>query len=215
MTLHWFSVRDNDSYAFREYPRLTAHRQIHQELVPDFSGATLAGSHRCIECGELLDKWGETLTGLVLKKRRYDISSTYDGVQLVSGAFRSAYEEAGLAGLEFRPLPDDPPFFAIRPTRAVAFDAERRGTRFSAPCPRCGIHKDVTGATPIFLRPGSNIKENEFVRTDLEFGSDDEKSPIMICGEIAARTLSDAKLRGLDLVPFEDGAAVQDARRGK
>ena len=213
MTLHRFSVRDNESYAFREYPRLTAHQQIHQELVPDSSGAVLAGTHRCIECGELLNKWGESLSGLILKKRRYDISCTYDGVQLVSGAFRSAYEEAGLAGLMFRPLPDDPSFFAIRPTRAVAFDSERRGTRFTAPCPGCGIHKDVSGATPVFLRPGSNVKENEFVRTDLEFGSDDEKSPILICGESAARSLSDAKLRGLDLVPFEDGAAVQEKIR--
>jgi hypothetical protein len=204
MALYLFSLQDNDSYAFRMYPRLTDYQQIHQELVPDFSGEAVAGAHRCAACGELLNKWEETLSGLVVKKRRYDIASTYDGVDVVSRRFKSTFEKAGLTGLVFRQLPDDPTFFATGATRAVLFDSERRKTRFVGPCAKCGRYESVVGATPVYLSPGSNVNRNECVRTDLEFGSDDEKSPLLICGDIAAEALSSAKLRGLDLVPLED-----------
>jgi hypothetical protein len=203
MALFWFSLQNNDSYAFRKYPRLTEYQQVHQGLVPDLSGATHAGLQRCQVCGELLHKWDEPLAGLVVKKRRYDIGITYDGVEVVSRRFKSVYEETALAGLVFRQLPNDPEFFSIRASRAVVFDAARRGTSFENACPVCGRFESVIGATPPFLEAGTEVGEREFVRTDLEFASNDEKSPLLICGGFAAQSLSAAKLRGLDLVAIK------------
>jgi ribosomal protein S14 len=194
----------NDSYAFREYPSLTEYQRIHQPILPDMSGPSRAQARRCEVCGELLDKWNEPLDGLVLTKRRYDISVTYDGVDVVSTRFRTLYEEHELSGLEFRQLPDDPSFFAIHATRTVEFDAERRQTRFENKCSECGHYKSVIGATPVFLKEGSGIGDREFVRTDLEFASGDEKSPMLLCGEVAAHVLREAGFKGLDLVAIDD-----------
>ncbi len=199
-----FSLQYNDSYTFRSYPELTANQRVHQEIVPDMSGESRPGLRRCAACGELLDKWQESLSGLVLKKRQLDISCTYDGVTVVSDRFKAAYESAGLSGLTFRQLPDDPEFFAIRPERVVEYDAGRRGTRFINPCPQCGRYESVVGATPVYLKPGSAIEPLEFVRTDLEFGSEDEKSPLLLCGNSAAGALRAAGLKGLELEDVQE-----------
>lgn len=199
-----FSLQFNDSYAFRVYPDLTAHQRVHQEIVPDMSGQSRPGLQRCEACGELLDKWHESLSGLVVKKRNLDIGCTYDGVAVVSERFKTAYESAGLSGLMFRQLPDDSEFFAIEPERVVQFDAERRKTRFVNQCPQCGRYESVVGATPVYLKSGSAIASFEFVRTDLEFGSDDEKSPLILCGQGAAEVLEAAKLKGLEIERIEE-----------
>jgi hypothetical protein len=195
--------QDNDSYAFREYPPLTNSHRIHQKLIPDMSGTCHPGVRRCEFCSELAAKWDEPLPGLVVKNRRYDISITYDGVELVSQLCKSACEASGLSGLVIRPLPDDPDFFAIRASRAIPFDSERRGTRFIKPCPASGRHESVVGATPAFLKTGTAVGGQEFVRTDLEFGSYDGKHPLLICGEVAANALCPRKLKGQGLIPVE------------
>ena len=41
------------------------------------------------------------------------------------------------------------------------------------------------------------------MKTDLEFGSSDEKSPNELCGDEAARELQKARLRGVDLLPVK------------
>ena len=194
---------DNDTYAFRERPHLTEFQKIHQELVPDMSGLTRPGVRRCKTCAELLGKWEEPLAGVVVQKRKYDIGSTYDGWTFVSQRFKDVCESNVLVGLTFRVLPDDPKFFAIHAGRTVEFDAERRQTRFCKPCPQCGRFESVVGATPVYLMAGVAIGACEFVRTDLEFGSNDEKHPLLLCGEIAANALKSAKLKGLDLKPVQ------------
>lgn len=195
--------QDNDSYAFREYPQLTDNQRIHQEVLPDMSGKTNSGLHRCEACGDLLNKWEEPLSGLVVKKRKLDIGSTYDGVTIVSQRFKSVYEERDLSGLEFRQLPDDPDFHSIRAVRAVGFDAKRRRTRYINPCPKCGRFESVVGATPVYLKEGVEIGQREFVRTDLEFGSNDEKHSLLLCGEDAEDILNSTDLKGLDLIAIE------------
>jgi hypothetical protein len=52
----------------------------------------------------------------------------------------------------------------------------------------------------VFLKEGAVIPENGFVRTDLEFASHDEKSPVLLCGHLAAEALEHAELSGFDLV---------------
>ncbi len=206
MSINAFLVdgQDVDSYAFRGYPPHSDGQQLHQELVPDLSGESSARVRRCPDCDELLAKWEEPLLDLIVKKRLYDVGITYDGVMVVSGRFKSACEGNGLTGLIFRQLPKDPSFFAVGATTVVHFDADRRKTRFVKACPICGHFESVVGATPVYLKHGSQIREHEFVRTDLEFGSGDEKHPLLLCGKAAADILSKASLRGLDLEPVEE-----------
>lgn len=198
-----FSISDNDSYAFREYPRLTRNQRLHQEILPDMSGRDRPGVRRCKTCRELVDKWSLPLTGLKLKRRKYDISSTYDGLVVASRAFVSACDRLGIDGARFSPLPDDEDFFVVGADRTVAFDAERRGTRVSDPCSTCGQSAEVIGANPILLVEGAVIGERAIVRTDLEFGGGDEKGFLLLCGPMARLMLSKEKLKGVNLFPLD------------
>lgn len=199
MRYYALSEQDNESYAFRAEKTLTENQQVHQLIVPDMSGTTNPDVARCKTCGELLNKWDGSLKGLHIVERKYDISLTYDGVLIVSERFKMVYVKEGLIGLIFHRLPDDKGFYSVKSKRCVAFDSERRKTVFMSQCSTCGKFKEVIGATPVYLRSGEVIEGREFVRTDLEFGSDDEKSPIYLCGEYAATILKKAKLKGVEL----------------
>jgi hypothetical protein len=153
---------------------------------------------RCASCGALMAKWDEDLSHVPIPRRlRYDVSCSYDGVVVVSRSFREVYEKAGLIGLEFIQLAGDA--LAVRAKRTVAFDAAKRGVSFIKKCDVCGQYESVKGAAPAFLRAGEVISERAFARTDLEFGSGDEKAPVLICGVYAADALEKAKLKGMDL----------------
>ena len=208
MVAYRFSIQLNDSYAFHEAPDLTEYQKLHQALLPDMTGDTQPEVQRCPACGEMLNKWDVPLTDLRLKRRRSDISATYDGVKTVSQRFRDVCETEGLTGLRFISLPKDKAFYAIRPIRAVRFDAVRRQTEFLNRCDVCGRYRSVVGATPVCLKAGESIHPKEFVWTDLEFASGDEKHPLLLCGVEAGQILKRAKLRGLDIEPIKDAHAA-------
>lgn len=175
--MYRLSARDNDSYFFRD----------RQDVK------------RCSACSALLDKWKEDLSAVPIKRTpQYDVSYSYDGVYVVSNRFRMCVKENAITGLVFTPLQAG--LFSIRPEVSVPFDAERRGTRFLKQCQVCGQYESVVGATPVFLAAKSVIPERGFVRTDIEFGSFDEKHPVVLCGDEAAKVLMSANLKGLTLV---------------
>ena len=76
-------------------------------------------------------------------------------------------------------------------------------TRFEDKCSSCGIYAAVAGATPAFLRANEVVGSDEFVRTDIEFGSGDEQHPLIICGERAAEILREAALKGIELAALK------------
>ena len=136
---------------------------------------------------------------LKLEKRSLDISATYDGLLIVREKFRALFIENEWRGLEFRALPLEPGFYQIVASERVEFDYYRRNTRFSDKCEQCGEFRSVAGATPAFLGENRTIPAKHFVRTDLEFGTGLEKSPLLICGTEVGQALRSAKLKGLEL----------------
>jgi hypothetical protein len=137
----------------------------------------------------------------IVKPPKYDASYSYDGVLVVTERFREVVEAKGITSLEFRPLQGR--LFSARSNTSVQFDAVLQGTRFIKRCDTCGNYESVVGATPISLLSGETIPERGFVRTDLEFGSSDEKSSKELCGDEAAREIQKAGLRGVDLLPVK------------
>jgi len=171
------SAQDNDLYFFRE-----------REDV-----------RRCATCRLLLDKWNEDLSSVpIAHLPKYDLSYSYDGVLVATRAFKEAVESAAIGGMIFRPLQRG--LFWAGPQSTVAFDAARRGTKFEDLCPTCGQYEAVTGAAPVYLADGVTVEGRVFVRTDLEFGSADEKSPVVLCSDEAQRELKRRKLKGVDLM---------------
>jgi hypothetical protein len=172
---------------------------IHDNGSHAFVGRT--DLRRCGTCGELLSKWSEPLTGLVVRaKGRLDFSCTYDGINIASAAFKELYDNNRMLGLSFSTLPNDPRYLSVTADIVVSFDSERRQTRFDKQCPACGRYESVAGATPVFLQEDSVVPENGFARTDIEFGSGDQKSPVLLCGISARAVLMGAGLKGFDVV---------------
>ncbi len=156
---------------------------------------------RCGECGHLLHKWSETVSGIRLANESFDVSCSYDGVHVVSQRFKVVYDSCGFSGLEFRLLYDT--FYFVLPTEQVRFDFARRKTRFMKQCDACQFYESVTGATPVFLKRGETISPRAFARTDIEFGSGDEKAPLYLCGVDVGQTLREADLAGLGLLEIQ------------
>lgn len=133
------------------------------------------------------------LTGL-----RRDASYTYDGYFVVSDRFVAV---VGKHAASFLELPAEPGFFAVVPQVVVAFDSERRGTRFEDLCSACGRYGSVAGATPAFLRLAKALPD-AIARTDIEFGSGDERSPLLLVGPDLGSRIAAAALTGVELSPI-------------
>ena len=157
---------------------------------------------RCNLCGSITDRRC-SLDGFKVQKRKYDLSTTYDGAFIGSQRFKDVYDKNEMRGLNFLKLPSDPDFYLVTIAEMVEFDSLRRETRFENPCKECCQYESVIGATPIFLKNKSIVREGNFYRTDLEFGSDDEKAPLIIISRESADILKKANLNGIDYNPVE------------
>lgn len=153
---------------------------------------------RCTACGQLVSKWTENLQSARLPPRlNYDVSTSYDGVVVVSPRFRAVYGRTGMVGLRFVELAGYA--FAVQATEIVPFDAQKRGTRLESQCSVCRQYESIVGATPAYLMSGARVPEMGFARTDLEFGSGDEQMPLLIGGSSAAAILEQEQMTGMDL----------------
>jgi hypothetical protein len=172
------SAPDNDSYMLRR----------------------ATDDQRCSECSTVVDHdWVDT--AFTLTDRGWDISYTYDGYCIVSQRFRDHVRDRGAS---YVALPAEPSFFALFATESVEFDAQRRRTRFENFCEECERFTDVAGATPVFLKEREPLP-NKLRRTDIEFGSGDERRPLLLVGPDLGAELRAAELVGLELTAVNDG----------
>lgn len=176
---------DNDSYMYRTWKTAV----------------------RCPVCGTVLD---HTALNPDFKLRRdvYDVSYTQDGACIVSELVKrvlSAYE-----GVDLDRLPHDGGFYLLNVARVVRFDSVRRQTRFENFCDGCERFRQVAGATPAFLRGVHKQLPAGIYRTDIEFGSDDERSPLLIVSGDLRDVLNREARKGLffEEVHGENGRAA-------
>jgi hypothetical protein len=174
--MHELSISDNDQYVFYDNPTAL----------------------RCQACKALLNKWADAASYRPQRRPRLDLGTTYDGVLIASERFAECLARAEIQGLDLMPLTLGS--YLVNPTIVVRFDCKSAGSLFDRQCAVCGHYESVVGTTPIALLPGEVVAENSIVRSDLEFGSNDEKCPVILCGDGAARELKRAKLKGLTLV---------------
>lgn len=134
-----------------------------------------------------------------VKRRKRDAVVTYDGYLLVSTRFRTLCLSEEWNGVSFDPLPNDPDFWRLRSERFVEFDALTRETRFLSWCTHCEAYGEVIGARPVYLKNVSDPLKSGFYRTDLEFASFEEQSPLFIVSTDVCETLKAGHFVGLDL----------------
>ncbi|APV48329.1 hypothetical protein BWI17_00695 [Betaproteobacteria bacterium GR16-43] len=132
-----------------------------------------------------------------------DISATYDNVKVVSERFVELCREHALEGASFHRFEgQNGPYYFIESDRVVPFDAERRSTRFENKCHECSNFESVVGATPPYLKLRAPV-ERGFHRTDLAFGSNQGKRPILVVDPETAALFKSLKLLGMDLEPVQ------------
>lgn len=152
----------------------------------------------CPGCLLPRDKWSLPLQGKRIRKRTLDISSTYDGFRVASQRFVEEYRKHNLVGLQFLVLPDDPQFAVVYPTHVVPLDVEQTHLEFEDRCPVCGEWDTIVlSGNPICLKSPVSVSPEGFARTDYELATHEEKSPILICGQLAMEVLRSSNLKGL------------------
>ena len=172
------SGQDNDSYMYR----------------------TWKAASRCPVCRTVLDHRALN-PDFRLKLDIHDVSYTYDGACVVSESAMRALSP--FAGVEATRLPFDRDFYLLNVANAVEFDSERRKTRFQDFCDGCNRFRSVAGATPAFLRRTSEPLAEGIYRTDVEFGTDDERAPLLIVSTGLRDVLTRQAPKGLTFRPVE------------
>jgi hypothetical protein len=159
----------------------------------------------CPACG-WKTKWQFTRLSFKIRRKakKRDISVTYDLATIVSQRFRDIAIALGETASIFVPLPAEPGFFHLVPRRIVAFDVKKRQTEQEDLCPHCGLYAQTAGAVPAYLAEPFP-KRGHIFRTDILFGSYNERTPLpLISGKLHA-ALREAKLSGLNLHAITPG----------
>jgi hypothetical protein len=179
------------------------HGQKYRMTMPDNDVLFFRGRsdrQRCNVCGQLTARREEDLsTTSIARPPKVDVSCSVDGVVVITSRVRRALDEIFPDATRIEPLQSN--LFAFLPTATVAFDAEARRTKFEGLCSTCGQYQSVIGATPIMLVRGSAVEASGIARTDLEFGSDDEKAPLVVLGDEAAEKLIAHGFSGCEVLP--------------
>ena len=178
MGFHVLSGPDNGTFAFDGRPEVAT----------------------CDLCKGVLDKVRESLRGVRIHRRKYDVSGTYDGAHIVTERFKQVCESNRLTGTVFRQLPDDPGFYVLWSDIVVEYDPEEAGSRLGERCGKCGKPQWATMGR-CALKPGNAVPDLGFVQTDLWFAGIsgyDERCPLILCGDGTAKILREAKLKGLE-----------------
>jgi rubredoxin len=161
----------------------------------------IPGLAACPSCGYKTD-FAFSNPRFVTKQRSYDFSYTYDGAAIVSLKFREHCARIGYDGLRFVPFEHDQAFFQFLIEPIVAFDAQRRRTRFEKLCPTCGYFESVVGSKPCYLKAPLRSARG-FYRTDIMFASGNERNPLFVVGTEARTILEEERFRGLEFEAIE------------
>lgn len=150
---------------------------------------------KCQECGLRIEIEKKINPNFKLKKR-LDFSYTYDDYLIVSEKVRQILLTTKIEGLLFEKLPKSNGFYAFSTQHILEFDMERRKTKKLNPCSNCGQYYEIIGSSPVCLKASKPI-EYGIYRTDVSFGTGNNKSPNIIIGKKTYHSLNQHFITGL------------------
>jgi len=133
-----------------------------------------------------------------VKKRRRDITATYDGYLLASVRLCEVLKENGAESADFVALPSDTSYFWLRPKAVLNYSAAECQRR----CESCGQFADAVVPVPLFLRQLTQPISSGIYRSSMEFGSVPLKSFCVVVGKSTGAALQSASLKGVELSPL-------------
>ncbi len=156
----------------------------------------------CSACDCLLNSLDYFNPFFELESKIFDLSSTYDNRYIASLRFKEFCLRNGYKNILFKEFEKEINFFQFLPTEIVEFDAYRRKTEFIRYCEVCNSYREIIGAIPVFLKNVSKELSDNFYRTDLLFGANNAKQPLMIIGVETYKKLKREKMKGLIFDPI-------------
>lgn len=153
----------------------------------------------CGKCNMILNKRSlieSHLPSYRIKRKRYHLSGSYDGFNVVSQNFKDLYEASNWQGLIFYPILKSKGFYLIECTEVVIINKTERPVLFEEKCNECNQYMGVYGSIPTYINLSEiqKMKSNTFYRSDLEFGYDFEQGYGLFASEEITTVL---KAKGL------------------
>lgn len=158
----------------------------------------------CDACGSCLN-YGYSPQIIDIKpSKKYDISYTHELRSIYSERFVLFCKNDLRSQDFFVPIQaGGVTVYYMMPSRILNFDFQRRKVKFGLRCNKCGEYDFVVGAYPTFLKACAPI-DYGFFRTDLAFGNQTSKFPLIVVGCEWKEMLSSQRFRGIDFTPITD-----------
>jgi len=153
----------------------------------------------CNTCRLILDKRTlieSHLPKYRIKRKKYHLSCSYDGFNIVSQEFKSLYESSKWKGLVFYSIPKNKEFYLIECINIVAINESKSAVLFEDKCNECSLYMGVymKGFVSLNSAEIDKMNPNTFYRSNLEFGNDFEHSYNLFASEEITNILKKNKL---------------------
>lgn len=153
----------------------------------------------CPTCELILNKRSlieHYLLAYRIKRKRYHLSGSYDGFNVVSHKFKQLYKISNWQGLIFYPIHRNKGFYLVECVETIVVEKNKRPILFEDQCQECGLYKGVYGSVPAYIDKEtiSHLRLNTFYRSDLEFGYDFEQGYYLLASQEIASILIEHKL---------------------
>lgn len=153
----------------------------------------------CPTCKLILNKRSlieKHLSTYKIKRKKYHLSSSYDGFNVVSQEFKDLYENSDWQGLIFYSIPKSKGFYLIECFQQVVINRTKRPIEFENKCNECGLYMGIYGSVPPYIDVDviQKLKSNTFYRSDLEFGYDFEQGYSLFASQEITDKLIEYKL---------------------
>ncbi len=163
-------------------------------------GVKLSQTEICPACGLLLN-FEYHNPDLKLRRSTFDLSHCYDVGTIVSLRFKEFCIRQNYTNVRFSAFYASQNYYQFFIDNKIALDTVKRDIQFVKKCKHCHRYKEVIGATPAFLKNEEYIPDG-FFTSDLFFGSDNSKNPVIIIGTETREKLQTEKIKGLWFEPI-------------
>ena len=172
---------DNDSYLL-EVSKVDRHKYV-----------------TCNTCNLILNKRTlieSHLPKYKIKRKKYHLSGSYDGFNVVSQSFKELYESSNWQGFVFYDIPKSKGFYLVECTEIVILNETERPIEFDDKCDECSQYMGVYGSFPPYINEIEiqKMKPNTFYRSNLEFATDFGKCYSIFASEEITNSLIENKL---------------------
>lgn len=150
----------------------------------------------CSTCGCSISK--SFNPNFKLKRKNFDISTTYDGYQIISSRLKSFLDNHNMSNIKYTPLENNKGFYYVEFLDILEIDVINSDIFFGDKCQNCSQYSEIIKGSELLLKNINKPIQKGIYRTDIEFGQCDSKSPLIIIGIKTYQEMVKEKFRGMD-----------------